>query len=339
MKHNLKITLVIIVMFLISMLIGLAVVHSYDVHFGKTSQKIANETNVTIENPDVSIIRGTVPPPMEIKRTIDVVSILLSIIVAIAIAVILFFIFSKIRVHIVLKIWFIVVVFICLTIAFTMIFYSIFGSGGLFNFLGKKVLLAEFVAVILAIILTIWKVKRNVIAHNFTELFIYSGIAVIFVPILNVLAASILLILISIYDMIAVWKTKHMQALAKFQMEEVKIFTGFLLPYVNKKDKVKIENIKIQFKKIKSKKKKENFMKKQKIKVNLAILGGGDVAFPLIFIGTILLTYGFAAALIVSLTTMLALTLLLFLAKKGRFYPAMPFLSAGCFLGLLLVLI
>jgi len=341
MKHTAKITAIIVVMFLISMFIGLFVISSYDQFFGRTSQEIekeAAEKNITIEKPDVSITQEMVPPPVELKQTIDVVNIIVSILIALAIAVGLFFLLSKIKVHVVIKGWFTIVVFIALTIALTLICYRIFGTHNLVKIFGLNLSVAELIAVPLAIVLTYFKMKkRDVFVHNISELLIYPGIAVVFIPILNVLAASILLILISVYDMIAVWKTKHMQKLAKFQMDKLKIFTGFFIPYAGKKQKNKIKKIKAKLKKLKTKKSKDAFIKKQKIKLNIAVLGGGDVAFPLIFIGTIFLAWGFLPALITIITTGIALTLLLYLAKKGKFYPAMPFLSAGCFLGLLIV--
>ncbi|MEM2089712.1 MAG: presenilin family intramembrane aspartyl protease [Candidatus Pacearchaeota archaeon] len=343
MKHNVKITIIIIAMFTISMLIGLLVINSYDKYFGKTAQKIekeAKERNITIEKPEISIVQETVPPPMELKRTIDIISVLVSIAIALAIAVGLFFLLSKIKIHLVIKGWFAIVVFICLVVSITLIFYHFIGFYALLDFFGKKISVAELLALPIAFVLTFLKVKKkSIIAHNISELLIYPGLAVIFVPLLNVIAASILLVLISIYDMIAVWKTKHMQAMAKFQIERLKIFTGFFLPYASKKDKIKIERIKTKLKKIKSKKKREDFLKRQKIKINLAVLGGGDVAFPLIFAGTVLLKYGLTSALTVIATTVLALALLLIFAKKGKFYPAMPFLSVGCFFGLLLIVL
>ncbi|UCD20606.1 MAG: hypothetical protein JSW08_02405 [archaeon] len=341
MKHNVKVTVIILVMFLISMFIGLAVIGSYDNFFGKSAQEAAKEKNVSVEKPELSFVVETVPEPIEFKRTIDVVSVIVSILIAIAIAVGLFFLLTRLRINVVLKGWFTVIVFICLVIALTMILYSVMGGPkSLFTLFGRTVALGEVIAIPLAAFLTYFKIKkRDMIAHNLSELLIYPGIAVIFVPILNVLAAAILLILISVYDMIAVWKTKHMQALAKYQITHLKIFSGFFLPYAGKKEKAKIKRIRSKAKAMKSKKKREIFLKKQKVNLNVAALGGGDVAFPLIFIGTILITHGFLPALTVVLTTLLALGLLLFFAKKGKFYPAMPFLSAGCFLGLLLILI
>ena len=44
-------------------------------------------------------------------------------------------------------------------------------------------------------------------------------------------------------------------------------------------------------------------------------------------------------ALIITLFVSLSLFLLFMASKKGKFYPGMPFLSAGCFLGYLIVLL
>lgn len=156
-------------------------------------------------------------------------------------------------------------------------------------------------ALVLAFILAILKIRKNIFFHNLTEVFIYGGIAAVFVPLFNMFTISMLLILISIYDIIAVWKTKHMIKLAKFQVES-KIFAGLLIPYGKK----------------------------------AAILGGGDMAFPLLFSGVALRYFGYLSFLI-PLITALALFLLLYKGKKNKFYPAMPFLSFGCFISLLLI--
>jgi len=351
MKHTLQITLVIIVMFLITQFIGLFVINSYNNYFGKAAeQKI--ETGQLVQ-PEVSIVQETIPPKAELKEPIDIAGIIMSIVISLIIAVLLFFFLSKIKVTSLIKVWFTFVVFICLAISFSLFLYPIFSSSNLSNSLftifGKKVALAELIALPLAAILTFYKiVKRNIFVHNFTELFIYPGIAIIFLPLLNIIAASILLVIISIYDMWAVWKTKHMIKLAKFQMDKLKIFTGFFVPYIKTKDKKKIIKIqrmiameKRKKKRNKGKKSRKKSKKFKNIKVNIqvAALGGGDVAFPLIFAGTIFLRFGLFPAIITILSTTLALSLLLTFSKKGRFYPAMPFLSGGCFLGLILTLI
>ena len=56
---------------------------------------------------------------------------------------------------------------------------------------------------------------------------------------MNIFSASILLVLISLYDMYAVWKSRHMVAMAKFQSSS-NLFAGISIPksiiHVSKKD-------------------------------------------------------------------------------------------------------
>jgi hypothetical protein len=124
-----------------------------------------------------------------------------------------------------------------------------------------------------------------------------------------------------------------MVRLAKFQIKHLKVFTGFFVPYLHQKDKAKIERAKAK------QKREDRKLRQLKIPVQIAVLGGGDVAFPLIFAGTILISYGLAYALITILLTTIALALLLLFSKKGEFYPAMPFLTGGCLAGLLIAIL
>jgi len=334
MKHNIKITIIIIAMFLIAQLIGLLLISSYDNYFGKNSQDKIKSGEIKM--PDISLVKENVPPQQDLKRPIDVIAVISSIVIAIILATLLFLLLSRIRSVIIIKVWFTFVIFICLSIAISLLIYPLVGQNFI-NIFGKSFSLAEVIAVPLAIVFTFFKIfKRNIIVHNLTELLVYPGLAIIFIPILNVIAVCILLVAISIYDIIAVWKTKHMVNLAKFQIDQLKIFTGFFIPYINPKDRVKMEKLRV-LAKFKEDKKKKKLVEKglKKINVQVAALGGGDVAFPLIFTGIILLTYGLLPAIATILFETVALALLLLFSQKGKFYPAMPFLSAGCFAGLL----
>ncbi|MEK6952842.1 MAG: presenilin family intramembrane aspartyl protease [Nanoarchaeota archaeon] len=188
----------------------------------------------------------------------------------------------------------------------------------------------QYLAVVISIIVGYFKIiKPNIYIHNLSELFLYGGLSAMFVPVFNVFSVSILLLLIMGYDAIAVWKTKHMVKLAKFQSES-KFFAGFLIPYNH-------------FKKSVSGKEKSIW---KKIFVNtsapkrFALLGGGDIGFTLLFAGVIFAKYGLIS-LIIPVMASLGLLLLLILGNKNKFYPAMPFLGASCFIGygLLLLLI
>ena len=131
--------------------------------------------------------------------------------------------------------------------------------------------------------------------------------------------------------MYAVWHSGFMQKMAKFQMNEVKVFAGFFIPYLSKRQKKEIRLLKQKYKKKIPKK-----YKNKKIKVSLAILGGGDVVFPIIFTGVVFQVFGLLA-LIIPLFSTLSLLFLFVVAKKGKFYPAMPFITAGCIIGLCFV--
>ncbi len=177
--------------------------------------------------------------------------------------------------------------------------------------IGLTAFIPQTYAIILALIVASIKLfKPNVIINNLAELFIYGGLSAIFVPILSLFSISVLLVLISIYDFYSVYKSKHMIKLAKFQTKS-KIFAGINIPYQIKE--------------------------KKKIKFTSGILGGGDLGFTLFFSGVILKEFGFNSALIVSFVTTLFLLGLFLYGKKGKFYPAMPVLTAGCFLGLLII--
>ncbi len=163
-------------------------------------------------------------------------------------------------------------------------------------------------ALVIALIITFFKtIKHNIIVHNLSEIFIYGGLAAIFSQSLSIFSVSILLILISIYDMIAVWQTKHMVKLAKFQTK-LNLFAGILIPYKYKKEE------------------------------KTALLGGGDIGFPLLFASAVLKSYGLKS-LIIPIITSVFLVMLFIFGKNNKFYPAMPFLSIGCFFGYMLVLL
>jgi len=207
MKHNIKITLVLLLMFFITQLIGLFVVNQYSPEVTQVVSPEGNITNVTSHN---------LPYGLEPPKDTDPLGALISISIAIVIAVLIMFVLMKYNLETLLRVWFFIVVIIAI--------------GLTINSLDPKNPNFAYIAVLIAIPLAIIKVfKRNIIIHNLTELIIYPGIAAIFVPILNLWAVILLLILISFYDMYAVWHAGFMQKMAKYQMEKVKVFSGFFV--------------------------------------------------------------------------------------------------------------
>lgn len=248
----------------------------------------------------------------EIEQESDYQNFFYVILLAFIIAIAILFVLTKIKAELVLRIWFFVVITFALSIAIN-------------AFLPIKY--SQWIALAIALPLTFFKtIKRNFIVHNFTELLIYPGIAAIFVPILNFWTILILLVLLSGYDMWAVWHAKIMQKMAKFQINKVKMFGGFFIPYMSKKLREKIRKAK----KSKSKKKGKG------IRVNVAILGGGDICWTLIAAGVMFKILGIYSALMVIAGALLGLTGLFIFSKKDKFYPAMPFITSGIAIGMIL---
>jgi len=290
MKHTFKITLVLVFLFFVSQVVGLGIINGYIDH------------KATAENGEIVAVDlpyGFERPPVEEGGSF------IFILVAILIGTMIVMLLIKFKRTFIWKIWFFLAIVMTLSIAFS-------------------AFINRYIALLLGLILAGYKIfKPNVIIHNFTEVFVYGGLAAIFVPVMNLFAVVALLILISIYDFIAVFKIKHMVTMAKFQTK-AKVFAGLLIPYEREKKGKKItKGVKV------------------KKKVRTAILGGGDIGFPLIFAGVVMkglmlensFGVGFLKTLIIPLFVSGALFLLFVKGQKNKFYPAMPFLTVGCFVG------
>lgn len=253
MKHNIKVLLILVLLFLGAQYIGIYINHIYQ----------TKELPLNIQRPE---IRGTAAS--------------LSILPIIIFMTILILLLAKFKLRKIWKAWFFLAVWFALVIS-------------LAAFVDVKL------AMVIALLGAVFKViEVDIYVHNITELFIYGGLVAIFAPIFTPFSVLVLLFLISVYDMIAVWSTKHMIKLAKFQTS-LKVFAGLLVPYGKNK---------------------------------AAILGGGDLGFPLLFTVVIYKSLGLSA-LVIPLFVALALFLLLVKGKKDKYYPAMPYLSAGCIAG------
>lgn len=316
MKHSKKVMIIILAMFIVTQLIGLYVINYY------SPVKVVDSVQTNITSPN-SLPFNLEPPPE--ANQANVLQTLLYIIPSFVIAILIFFILTRFKAEFVLKAWFFIVVIIAL-------------ATSLISFLPSSTLFF-IIALVVAIPLAFFKIyKRNFFIHNLTELFIYPGIAAVFVALLStagnpnrgVYAMIVLLILISIYDLWAVWHSGIMQKMAKYQINTLKIFAGFLIPEMSKQVKMKFQKMK------KSKNKK-------KIKINMAVLGGGDIVWTLIMAGVVLRKFGLTnflgmplplASLLIILGATLGLSYVLFFGKRNKAYPAMPFISIGVFLAL-----
>mgnify|MGYP000620533207 CR=1 FL=1 len=299
MKHTWIVTSILLLVFLLTQVLGIyAIAHSMQT-------KTLPDGSIDVTYPDTAV--GERP---EMEGVDSFLFILMSI--GIGTGLLLFLI--KIKKFQFWKIFFFLAVWMSVTILLGV-------------FINPEIALA------IGFILAVAKLySRNILLMNLTEVFMYSGIAVLFAPLIEVQYMAILLVIIAVYDMIAVWKSKHMVVMAKAMTKE-NIFAGFTIPYEGKSISLNLK------KKVKG---------KTKTKSTVAILGGGDVAFPLLFSGStinylvgtlgISKNLAFMQTLLIPVFVMLFLLILFWTAKKDKFYPAMPFVSAGAFIGFGLIM-
>lgn len=302
MKHTAKVTFILLSIFVLSQIFGLLALNM-DLSVVKNAE--------TGEVESITYSEPVTGPRPEMEKS----AVFWYIIFAVLIGTLLLLVLIRFRQVKIWKAWFFLAVW--MTISVTL---------GIF--------MPKTAAFIIALVIALFKIfKPNFILQNLSEIMMYTGIAILFVPILNVFWIIMLIIAIALYDAYAVWHSKHMIKMANFQTE-AKLFAGLTVPYKSEeKGKSKI-SIDIP--------KGVNFKSKE-TEGKIALLGGGDIAFPLIFSGVVMqslvLNYGltktgaFLETQIITLFASFALLFLFLYGKKDRFYPAMPFIGLGCLLG------
>ena len=316
MKHTWTVTLMLIAFFILAQVVGLWLIN-LESHVGFDAK--TNQTVITYNDTAVGARPETTGSGS-----------LIYILIAVAIGTCLVLVIVKFGKVNIWKTWFFLAVWMAMSVSI----------GALIK---AKLFWDYDIALSIGLILSFWKIFRpNIIVHNLTEVLMYAGIGLIIVPIFDVTWALVLLLIISVYDMYAVWHSKHMVKMAKFQTKS-NVFAGLMIPYNPVK---KLPGLASEAHATGKSAKKVRATSAGSPKT--AILGGGDIAFPMIFIGTVmngLIIHGLSKSLaflqssIIIVTAAVSLLLLFIYAKKGKFYPAMPFLTAGCLVGWALVLL
>jgi len=189
--------------------------------------------------------------------------------------------------------------------------FSVF-SGGLFSL---NIWLGDFFSLILILILIIWWIKKpTVLNHNILIVLGISGVGGILGLELKPLTVVFLLIIFSIYDFIAVYRTKHMVKMAKEMISSGAIL-GIIVP----------QNI-LDFK---------EELREVRPGGRFLILGGGDIAFPLLFSAS-LISQGILNSLIVAGFSLIGLFSGFYFfirQKKCKPIPALPLIAIFSIVG------
>lgn len=180
---------------------------------------------------------------------------------------------------------------------------------------------SSIVALILtAILLVIWLIKPFVLLHNLIIMLTVAGFSAVLGLGFGPLMIIAFLVLFSVYDFIAVYKTKHMIKMVKETMS-AGVLLGFAMP-------LKVSDAFSSLKKI-------------KIGGNFLILGSGDIIFPLL-LAVSLAPYGWLPAAIVVLFSLggLLFSLFIFTTQKNRSpIPALPPIAFFSILGYLIIVL
>ncbi len=201
---------------------------------------------------------------------------------------------------------------------FRLIFiFVVFFGGSLF----LQIWISDILALVLMGFLVLWWVKKpSVLIQDICMILAIAGVGsslgVTFTP----LAVVFLLIIFSIYDFIAVYKTKHMVKMAK-EMIENKAILALVIPQTLYGFKENLGEIKLggQF----------------------LILGGGDVIFPLLLSAS-LIPQGVINSFIVAIFAVVGLSVSFYIFSSQKFrqaIPALPPIALFSIIGFLITLI
>lgn len=190
----------------------------------------------------------------------------------------------------------------------------------LFSFFSESFLLNNVLPLVFSFGLLFWRLKsKSVLSHNVFFVFGLVGLSSVLGLSFQPQTLMFILAFLCIYDFIAVYKTKHMQKMAKAMLKSGTMM-GLIIPHKISETKISVEKIEPG----------EKFL----------ILGGGDIAFPLIFLSSLVPLYHFQKVLVVALFAFFGIlfTLFLFLSQKQRKpMPALPPIIFFTFLGYLFI--
>jgi len=168
-----------------------------------------------------------------------------------------------------------------------------------------------------ALLIYLWLKRPSVLVHDVVLVFSMAGAGSILGLRMDPKIVIALLMVFSIYDFIAVYKTKHMIKMAKEMMKKGAIM-ALIIPSKISDFKGKLEKVKPGGK--------------------FLILGGGDIVFPLLFCSS-LISEGILSSLIVAVFSTLGLLasfLIFILQKEKKPIPALPPIALFSIIGYLI---
>jgi len=197
---------------------------------------------------------------------------------------------------------------------------------------GVFIIFALYVPILAASLISvagglIWFFRPRIWLHNLLMIFALVSVGVVFGFLLSHWTAISFMLVISIYDVLAV-RFGYMLWLAK-KLSESDTLPVFVIPR-------KISSWNLNLKKVGFRKLFEDSATEREF----SILGGGDIGFPLLLVVSVFFGYGFSSAAIVAAFSVIGLSsayLIQLFFLKGKPMPALPPISLASLIGLLIV--
>ena len=176
-----------------------------------------------------------------------------------------------------------------------------------------------YLVLALAIALTAWKAFRpSILNQDIAAVLSGAGVGALLGASLGVVPALVFMLILSAYDFVSVFITKHMVYMAKALIERPTAFTIAAPPNL----KTLTNSGKVS---------------KGTKKFHVFQLGVGDMVMPLMFSVSVLGTFGLASSIAsVAGATVALFSLIYFMSGKPRPLPALPFITFGTLAGFLL---
>ncbi len=207
----------------------------------------------------------------------------------------------------------------------------------MFGFLfawGVFVFLALFAPAVVAVVIAaalglVWFFRPRIWLHDLLMIFSLVSLASTMGPMFSPWAVSLLLGILSVYDLVAV-TSGYMVWMVK-QMSLSESVPAFFIPRALSSWNMSFKEIGIT-----------TLLSGETGHRELSVLGGGDLGLPLVLITSVYFTHGFVPSLIVAVFSLLGLFfayVIQIYILKGKPLPALPPISLVAFIGYLIALL
>jgi presenilin-like A22 family membrane protease len=197
---------------------------------------------------------------------------------------------------------------------------------------GIFIALVFWIPIAIAVIVSVavglaWFLVPRVWLHNTAMILAMVSVGAVFGRLISPWTAMILLLVLAVYDFFAV-RFGYMVWLAK-KLSESNTLPAFFIPRFMSEWKASLKENAVA-----------RLVEEEPSERDFSILGGGDIAFPLLLVSSVFFAYGLTNAILVAGFSLLGLICAYWIQAtflKGKPMPALPPIAILCLIALLIV--